>query len=166
MSIGKNTEGFALLEVLITVFVVAIGLLGVASLQVVGLREGYNAYLTTQATLLASDLADRIKLNRAGAANGGYILTEDRPVDASAKDCADSTVSCTSAELASHDLYDWYHEDVPGSVQALLPVSMATVDCEFNCAVNRPYTITIRWDAGRDGVLDDDDPILSYSATP
>lgn len=57
------SRGFSLLEVLIALVILSIGLLGVAALQGVGIRSSQGAYLTSQASLLAYDVADRIRAN-------------------------------------------------------------------------------------------------------
>jgi len=48
---------------LVAMLVLAIGLLGLAGLQVVGLRNNQSAYLRAQATQLAYDMADRMRTN-------------------------------------------------------------------------------------------------------
>ncbi len=60
----RGNEGFTLLEILVAVLVLSIGLLGIAGLQVTGLRFNHSAYARTQATLLAYELADRMRANR------------------------------------------------------------------------------------------------------
>jgi type IV pilus assembly protein PilV len=62
-SIKKN-NGFSLLEVLISVFILAVGLLGLASLQMNSLKNNHSAQYRTSATVLAYDLIDRMRLNR------------------------------------------------------------------------------------------------------
>jgi len=54
-------QGFSLLEVLIAALVLAIGLLGLAALQASGLQSGHASSLHSQATLLAYDIADRMR---------------------------------------------------------------------------------------------------------
>lgn len=57
--------GFTLIEVLVALVVLAIGLLGIAALYIDSLRASRTALLRTQAIAVASDLADRIRVNRA-----------------------------------------------------------------------------------------------------
>jgi type IV pilus modification protein PilV len=54
-------QGFTLIEVLVTVIIMAIGLLGVAGLQLAGMRSNHSAFLRTQATIAAYDLIDRMR---------------------------------------------------------------------------------------------------------
>lgn len=57
-------SGFSLLEILVAVFVLAIGLLGFASLQVAALTGSQDNALRSQALQVATDLADRMQNNR------------------------------------------------------------------------------------------------------
>jgi len=59
----RRTSGFTLIEVLIAVLVLGIGLLGVAGLQSVALSMNQGSYVRTQATVLARDIADRMRAN-------------------------------------------------------------------------------------------------------
>jgi type IV pilus assembly protein PilV len=65
-------RGMTLIEVLIALLVLGVGLLGVAALQAIGLKTGHSAYERSQATMLAYDLADRMRARRADALNGAY----------------------------------------------------------------------------------------------
>ena len=57
-------RGFSLFEVLITVVVISIGLLGLAGLQFAGLRAANNAQEHTLAVYLIQDIEERIHANR------------------------------------------------------------------------------------------------------
>ena len=61
-------RGFTLIEVLITILVMGIGLLGFALLQTMNLRFSQSANYRTQATNLATDLLDKMRMNRRFAA--------------------------------------------------------------------------------------------------
>lgn len=58
-------RGFSLIEVLVAVLILAIGLLGVAALQMTSLNSGQDGYFRTQATAIGEDLASRIVINAA-----------------------------------------------------------------------------------------------------
>nr|WP_198325216.1 type IV pilus modification protein PilV [Permianibacter aggregans] len=53
-----------MIEVLIAVLVLAIGLLGVAALQMSSMKSGMEGYFRSQATALAEDLASRVRASR------------------------------------------------------------------------------------------------------
>ena len=62
--IRLNQKGFTLLEVMIAVFILAVGLLGLANLQMLSLKNNHSAQYRTSATVLAYDIFDRMRLNR------------------------------------------------------------------------------------------------------
>ncbi len=59
-------SGFTMIEVLVTLVILMIGLLGIAGLMAQGQRTSFEAYQRQQALALASDMAERIKANRPG----------------------------------------------------------------------------------------------------
>ena len=56
--------GFNLLEVLVSVLIVTVGLLGLAGTQVVAQRAEQESYQRAQAMILMSDIVDRMNANR------------------------------------------------------------------------------------------------------
>ncbi len=70
----RAQQGFTLIEVLITVIILAIGLLGLAGLQANSLRFNHSAYQNSQATALAYEIADRMRANRDNATAGNYDI--------------------------------------------------------------------------------------------
>jgi type IV pilus assembly protein PilV len=103
--------GFSLVEVLVAMFVVSMGILALAALLQAATRYSKLGELRATATLLASDIADRIRANPIGAeaATGGYDLTDKDvagpPVPPHAP-CS-SEAPCGPSELARLDLADW-----------------------------------------------------------
>ena len=91
-------RGTSLIEVLVSLVVLSIGLLGLAMLQVKSMKINTEAFQNTQATLLAGDLIERIRTNRSG-----NYATPAKP--ASRPSC---TTACNANELASQELFDWY----------------------------------------------------------
>ncbi|OUS37614.1 type IV pilus modification protein PilV ['Osedax' symbiont bacterium Rs2_46_30_T18] len=66
--------GSSLIEVLVTVLVVSVGLLGMASLQLKAMTLNHTAYQRLQAVNLAYEMADSIFVNSTEAAAGQYTL--------------------------------------------------------------------------------------------
>lgn len=124
--------GLSLVEVLVTLLVISVGLLGIAGLQVTSLRSNATAYHHSQAVWYAYDMADRIRVNRDGIIAGYY--------SAIAVDGTETSVDCSSAcdadTLASYDAYQW------GQQLVTLPAGEGMV------AVNGDgtYTISVMWD--------------------
>lgn len=75
---GKNVvsparqSGATLIEVLIAVVVVSIGLLGIASLQLVALRNSQSSLQSSMVTMQSYSLLDSMRANRAAADGGAY----------------------------------------------------------------------------------------------
>jgi type IV pilus assembly protein PilV len=79
---GFREAGFSLIEVLVTMLVLAFGLLGVAGLLVNGVSNAAASESYAKASQLASDMADRIRANPAAAlsATSEYITTYSDPI--------------------------------------------------------------------------------------
>lgn len=68
----KRQRGTSLLEVLVSLVILSLGLLGYAGLQSVTVKNSHNAYLRTQATSLAYNVLDRMRANRTSL--DGYVM--------------------------------------------------------------------------------------------
>lgn len=86
--------GFTLIEVLITLLIVAIGLLGLAALQVNTLNKQFETLQRAQVTAMIEDMASRIRMNPTEAKSGAYYGTA-------------SGVNCASLLGADRDLCEW-----------------------------------------------------------
>src|SRR5690554_2545300 len=65
MKVTANQNGFSLIEVLVTVLILATSLLAVATLQTRSLEYNHSAYLRSQANIIAYDILDRMRLDPA-----------------------------------------------------------------------------------------------------
>jgi type IV pilus assembly protein PilV len=70
----RRESGFSLIEILISVLILAIGMLGIASLQSNSLRSSQSAYESSQAVMLTYSILDAMRANRPVAGMGGYDL--------------------------------------------------------------------------------------------
>ncbi len=70
---GRRQDGATLIEVMITLLVLAIGLLGMAALQAVTLRTNQTAYFRSQATNLAYAALDHARANRSQVVATGAL---------------------------------------------------------------------------------------------
>lgn len=141
-----RARGFSLLEILIAVLVLSVGVLGLAGLQVLGLKEGQTSYQRSQAILLAYEMADRIRANRVAAAAGNYVLSASTGAAAAATDCKSSSTICSFAEMAAYDLRDWDQR-----VRNGLPTGRASIACIGGCAIGKRQQISVMWDENRTG---------------
>lgn len=106
-----------MLEVLISMVIIAFGLLGVAGLQVFALKNNQSATFRSTATMLAADMADRVKANVGGAIDGAYNAPNLASYGTAVAGCAGA--GCTTAELAQNDLFEWQQRialALPGGV--------------------------------------------------
>lgn len=94
MSTTRNA-GFSLIEVLVTILILMVGLLGLAGLQGRALTSQMEAYQRSQALILLKDMQDRINANRSNAAS--YVTTLG----------TGSACPAAGATVASVDLHDW-----------------------------------------------------------
>ena len=135
----RRQRGITMVESLVALVVMSIGMLGIASLYVTSLKTGRSALVRTQAVNLATDIADRIRSNRAG--KGGYE-TLKYGTDLEAHDCVVKS-TCTAAELAEDDLFRW-----TANLKTFMPDgTTGTVEFKDNSGALQPnrYTITVAW---------------------
>lgn len=144
-------SGITLIEVLVTVLILAIGFLGLAGLQLSALRNNSSAYERSQASMLAYDIIDRMRANRDSALNGDYdIDLTDAPT---ATDCRGSGSNCNTTQLAQFDVNQWKCNlggwNNHASCQALgitgkLPNGDGSIELD-----STEITVTIQWEDNR-----------------
>jgi len=93
----RKQSGLTLLEVMVTVVILSLGLLGLAGLQMTGLKNNRNAYYQTVAAQVAQDLAERIKADQAGAKANAY---DNFSIDADVSKCGDPKDGVTFSDRA------------------------------------------------------------------
>lgn len=71
---GGYQAGFSLVEVLVAVFVLSVGMLGLAALQVAGLRSNESAQQRTDVTLAAYDVIDRLRADPRSLFTGATLV--------------------------------------------------------------------------------------------
>ena len=131
-------SGFTLMEVLVALVILSIGLLGLAGLQAASLRYNHSSYLRSQATLLAYDIVDRMRANRQEALNGTYAIGLGT-LPAAPTSCTGSVTSCTPAQMAADDLYQW-----ETALKNTLPSGTGSI-ASVQIAQNTQFTITVQW---------------------
>ena len=89
-----------MIEALVAILILAIGLLGLAFLQAQGLKFNTSAYARTQASILASDIIDRMRIN--GAQAGTYATTSATGTCDPTATTVQNDVTCWNALLASN----------------------------------------------------------------
>jgi type IV pilus assembly protein PilV len=109
----RRAAGFTMLEILISIVIIAFGLLGIAGLQAYALKHNHSASLRLTATTLAADMIDRMKANPAGVfgnlstAEGQYNKPEPADYTTQVAGCTEAGGACTPADLAQNDRFEW-----------------------------------------------------------
>jgi type IV pilus assembly protein PilV len=129
-----SQKGAGLLEVLITVLILATALLALGAMQVRSLQFNHSAYLRSQANILASDIADRMRLNRANIASYSMTFEEESP---------------TSGGLAATDMAEWLQ-----TIKDTLPGGDGALACTSKVATCK---IEIRWSEQNSSDLAEED---------
>jgi type IV pilus assembly protein PilV len=97
-ALSGRSRGFSLIEVLITILIFAIGLLGMAALQAVSMRSNQSANFRTQATALAYMIIDRMRANGEAVMHGEYLA------GMTAGNCS---ADPADSPIATHDIEVW-----------------------------------------------------------
>ena len=158
----SKESGFTLLEVLVAVLVFSFGMLGIAGLMSISVKNNHNGYLRSQANFLAENMVDRMRANPAALWNDAYTGT----AAVGSTNCASG---CTYADLAAFDMEQWAQ-----SLSFILPNAVGTIACVRNSNLPAnisladlpsiwfpapPYsgvcTVTVSWtESNRDGAAD------------
>jgi type IV pilus assembly protein PilV len=77
-----RSAGFSLVEVLISIVILSVALLGTAGLTAASLKSTNASYYRSQATVLADDILDRMRANVIKARGGQYNVDEGIPTGA------------------------------------------------------------------------------------
>src|ERR1044072_428032 len=136
MSIGSATRsrrlqiGMTLVEVLVTLVLISVGLLGAAALQLTTLKNNQESYVRSQAAMLAADILDRMRSNQTGFNAGNYDM---------ANDATGFDQAGTAGTVAATDIAAWQ-----ASINRLPAGSEADAAGRI-VRHGRIVTITIRW---------------------
>ncbi|MDI1348544.1 type IV pilus modification protein PilV [Aquabacterium sp.] len=152
---ARSQSGVSLIEVLVSMLVLALGMVGLAALQARTVSYQLGSGQRAQLSGLLADYAERVRsnLNQAPgvAASSDYLYNatwSDQAADVAAAsvDCAASGVSCTGAALASYDMAQWR-----AAVRRGLPQGSVRVTGDAHTGIE----VTFMWtdkDRTQDGV--------------
>ena len=167
-STRRGQRGLGLIEVLVALVVVSLGVLGMAGLQLTGMKHSSGGFNRSKALLFAENMAVRMRVNEPGVLAGDYdgfdtdgwggSCTAPPASYCQASMSAGSATeadSCDTGELADFDLWsvacgDWGTDadgDAVGEgVLGALPDGRLQVSCD--AATCTMYTITVGWNEG------------------
>lgn len=143
----KQQKGTGLIEVLVSLFTLAIGLLGILGLQVNALGSNQRAEFVTEAQVAAQDIISRIQSfgdNDQGADTGNYLFNSTSS-SATNPNCIQTAAGCSDAELVITDTLEWI-----GIIRNNLPGGQGIITWD---AAESTYTITVLWDQDRTGAI-------------
>jgi type IV pilus modification protein PilV len=158
LTVKYQQSGFSLLEVLIAAIVVSISLLGLIVLQGISKYSTVEARQRTMAMYIATDLQDRLRLNKTAwlnqplAANNATYSTSVSGASRTIPDCAQTNglmANCSQSDLINLDLYSFQEQlrgaSVTGSDNSLLsPVGCLQLS-RVNSQDAASVIITVSW---------------------
>jgi type IV pilus assembly protein PilV len=127
-----------MLEILITMVIVATALFCTAGLQVYAMRQNQSGQFRALAVFLSSDIAERMEANKTVAIAGNYTLPLTSIPGAVATDC--SVAACNQADLASWDLAKW-----GATISNFLPLASWQITQTSVAGNTSTYQIVINW---------------------
>lgn len=139
----RPQQGFTLIEVMVSLLILAIGLLGMTALQNEALRFNFAAFTESQAQFLINDMIERI---RANPGSNLYGITAIEPAVVPAVDCGVNT--CTPDQMAIWDLSQW-RASVEDS--SLLPAGESEILFD---GATRNFTVSVSYDWSQLGGVD------------
>lgn len=164
LSPAKSAQyGVGLIEVMVSLIVLALGVLGFAALQVRSLNATSKSIAYTESISFIKDLKERIRSNPDGIAD--YVTASNAAISKPSQSCgafkdAGTVIPCNPAELAAADVYA-----IKSQMAALdLDLGMITCPGTTGNGIMEIQCIIISWnetspDAGTDG--DDSDGALN-----
>lgn len=133
----SRQRGFSMLEVLITIVVVSLGLLGMAGLQARVQVSEVESYQRAQALVLLTDMVNRIATNRSVPAT--YVTTS--PLGAG------MTCPTTTTTLQQNDFVEWCNA-LQGAAETFGGNKLGAVIGGRGCIEsigNGQYMVTVAW---------------------
>lgn len=145
--------GSSLIEVMVSVLVMALGILGMTGLQTTSLKYSTQSMQRTKAAYLSYEILDRMR------ANTGSLYAVELNAEPSQQECF--SASCTPQELMAFDIAEWKcalgkHASLPVCIalaqneNALplmveaLPAGDGSVLCSIDAGI-RVCTVKVQW---------------------
>ncbi|HAU15140.1 MAG: type IV pilus modification protein PilV [Pseudomonadales bacterium] len=131
---GGQQQGVGLIEVLVSVLVLTVGILGVVAMQTRALQFSQESIYTSQALMMAYEMTDRMRANKGSEIQ--YLVNYGSDVTALA-DC--ESTDCTPTQMAKFDAAAWKN-----AIAVNLPSGDGQIAVDN--AGSRPfYTISVRF---------------------
>lgn len=138
LRVRRQQRGDTMIEILVTILVLAVGVLGVAAMQITTLKNLNSSHSASIASMLAEDFGERMRANSAAALDNDYNHSS---APTSETNCVANT--CDAGDLAIYDMNSWWQ-----SLNANLPSATGQVARAMGTDT---FVITVRWDEDRSG---------------
>lgn len=149
-------RGFLLIEILVSLVIIAFGLLALAGFVTKATALAVDTTQRTRASALLSDMAGRMLTNKILATSGNYVIAT-QPATGYGSPNATSAV-CPGVGLASIDLCEW-HNLLLGTNDAQVDGNAAALGYR-GCITRDPaapiFTITVAWGGTTPGEVPND----------
>ncbi len=114
-------RGFSLIEIMISSFILALGLLGLAGMQSTAIKSTVEIQQRTLANSLVADMSERMQLNRLWLQEAGndYAIASLMKADLSAPSCIGTGGvfdNCSGEDIKNNDLYEWKEKFIGADV--------------------------------------------------
>ena len=143
----SKQRGVTLIEVLITLFVLAIGLLGMAGLQATALRATADSGNVGSATRLAYDMVDRVRLEVDPTIVNTFVTASASNQTASNSSACYGTSGCTGNARATAEVAEWQRLLAAGLPAGQGNVCRGTVAAGCTGTATDPVIVLITWQA-------------------
>ncbi len=134
----NTSKGFTIVEVLVAMVILSIGVLGLGVLQLTSLQNTQGGQMKAQASILAYDIIDSMRVNIASVTAGNYGIAIDSETPATTN-CYGADADCTAAQMATSDLNHWRT-----SLDSVLPSGTGGITTT-DIGGSTLATITITW---------------------
>lgn len=158
-SLRPAVAGFTLVELLVTMFIVSVGMLGLVKLEAAGVSESRVSRIRSLMTFQAESLAGLMRADRGfwaattapfpsfsynPATSSSPVLSSTIAANGTDPTCSSTSVVCKPSEMAYADLSAWltsYKNAFPGATAAVA----CTGACSASSGVPTSYDITLTW---------------------
>ncbi|MBB1269241.1 type IV pilus modification protein PilV [Shewanella sp. SR44-3] len=163
----NSAKGFSLIEVLVSLVILLIGLIGIFNLHIVAKQGSFESFQQTQATYYIHTIISRMRLNNSELSNYAGTYTGSSVSSAKSCDVAIGVVDlCTTAETRAWDLYQWVRSFEGVNEKSASGVNIGGLDSVTACirVDGVSVLVVISWRGVRvtsDGAADDADTFVS-----
>lgn len=147
-------HGFTLLEVLVAIVILAIGLLGVASLQLTSFQSSYKAHLRAVANYEAAAIIDIMRSNLDEVEQGTTSQFNVNGSVTSSTDCTGYSTDCSSSDMALYEIDQWLtrlDNKLPSGQATIVMSKIAATTVSTDDTWVFLAEVTIYWDEEKTG---------------